>query len=165
MRHFAWVGRIRDAPGLRYLAEKYIPSLPAGLIARDNGDITRGHIEASISKRSDTKQKDQYGNEIRHFRCADRRLSTVLQRTIADGWAVREDPFPDLEEDKHLHSVIRLEYKKGAQDELTNYRGVINSSILVKIVCGVIGPRLAAALDHVLPPTQGGFREGYQSTE
>ena len=63
--------------------------------------------------------------------------------------------------------VITILFKDGETNDLNNYRGITLLSMLGKILVGVLNNRLIDLInkERILDENQGGFREGYRTTD
>lgn len=64
-------------------------------------------------------------------------------------------------------SFITPIHKKGATDDVNNYRGIALGSCLSKLFLSIINSRLTAHMDHnnAFDPRQAGFRKDYRTTD
>ncbi|CAD7938757.1 unnamed protein product, partial [Amoebophrya sp. A25] len=134
-----------------------------------NRPFTPEEIRDAVARRRNSRQTDESGDLIAFYKCLKGEAWELIARVFNKEW---QSGFECLESEENrnllMTNTVSLLYKrKGDRTELDNYRGIVNASILTKVLSACLLDRFESILrkTRFLSPRQGGFRPGHQVDE
>lgn len=126
-----------------------------------DSEITTQEIDAVLLKSKNGKAPGEDGIPYEFFKNAPRTLTNQLQVLYNNVFASANIP------NSFKRSVIFPIHKKGAIDNVENYRGISFMNTIAKIFCGILVSRLEEWVNehNKLTELQAGFRRNYSTVD
>ncbi len=131
------------------------------------GPWTLGEFGRAINNRGNSKQQPQDPLDIDFLTLKALSLEARAAVLVLVNGSWQADGFQSLATDGKAKAFVRLLFKKGEWELLDNCRGIVSTRVISKLIASLCHERLTEMVERTgfIPPTQGGFRAGFQTSE
>eukprot|EP00392_Amoebophrya_sp_AT5.2_P000266 g266.t1 len=167
-QHFQKVADNPVIPQVDVIRDVVSP-LPTDDVGKLCEPFTGAELRAAVHATNKiSRQSDRFGDDVQLYRALDVEAWDAVADLVNPSWQNGFDNLSEGLEADLLHAVVLLHYKgKGDERALDNYRGLVNKTILSKVITAALARRFESALEKngLYSPSQNGFRKGIQGVE